>query len=204
MLSIGGGVGSYSLSSKEDAKNVSLYLWNNFLGGQSSTRPLGKAKLDGIDFDIEQSALYWDDLASYLNEYNKFNKMVYLSAAPQCPYPDAHLGNALNTGLFDYVWVQFYNNPQCEYLNSNTSDLLTSWAKWTTSVKAKLFFVGLPAAPQAAGSGFIRADKLTSQVLPEVKMSRKYGGVMLWSKYWDDQDGYSTAIVSSVKLSSVK
>ncbi|KAF7133321.1 hypothetical protein RHSIM_Rhsim09G0203000 [Rhododendron simsii] len=195
LLSLGGAIGNYSLVSQADAKNVSLYLWNNFLGGKSSTRPLGKAKLDGIDFDIEQSSANWNYLARYLNRYNKFKKKVYLSAAPQCPYPDAHLGNALETGLFDYVWVQFYNNPSCEYLNSNTTDLLTSWANWTESVKAKLIFMGLPAAP---GSGFIPANVLTSQVLPKIKKAKKYGGVMLWNKYLDDQNGYSTAILSSV------
>jgi len=30
----------------------------------------------------------------------------YITAAPQCPFPDAWLGNALTTGLFDFVWVQ--------------------------------------------------------------------------------------------------
>ena len=53
MLSIGGGVGNYSLASQADAKNVTDYLWNNFLGGQSPSRPLGDAVLDGIDFVIE-------------------------------------------------------------------------------------------------------------------------------------------------------
>lgn len=33
ILSIGGGAGSYYLTSKEDAGQVATYLWNNFLGG---------------------------------------------------------------------------------------------------------------------------------------------------------------------------
>lgn len=41
LLSIGGGIRSYSLASSMDAKNVADYLWNNFLGGQSPSRPLG-------------------------------------------------------------------------------------------------------------------------------------------------------------------
>ncbi|KAK9162726.1 hypothetical protein Syun_003628 [Stephania yunnanensis] len=32
-----------------------------------------------------------------------------------------------------------------------------------------------------------RDDDLTSKVLPLIKRSGKYGGVMLWSKYYDDQ-----------------
>ncbi|KAH9731732.1 hypothetical protein KPL70_010280 [Citrus sinensis] len=53
MLSIEGGAGNYYLSFSEDARQVADYLWNNFLGGQSSSRPLGNAVLDGIDFGIE-------------------------------------------------------------------------------------------------------------------------------------------------------
>ncbi|KAH7839979.1 hypothetical protein Vadar_010934 [Vaccinium darrowii] len=171
MLSLGGLVGNYFLTSKADAKNVSRYLWNNLLSGKSSNRPLGDAVLDGIDFYIEQgSSLYWDDLARYLHHFSR---------------------------------KKFYNNP-CQ---SNTTSLLNSWAIWVKSVKARLFFVGLVALPLPPGpnagtdvtpSGFIPANVLESQVLPVVKSSKKYGGVMLWNAFWDVQDGYSTTILSSV------
>ncbi|KAL6994617.1 chitinase [Sarracenia purpurea var. burkii] len=198
-LSLGGGAGSYYLASEDDAKSVATYIWNNFLGGSSPSRPLGDAVLDGVDFDIEGGTTnYWDSLARYLSEYSNPGKKVYLTAAPQCPFPDAYLRDALNTGLFDYVWVQFYNNPPCQYTSGNTQNLLDSWTQWTTSVNAGSIFLGLPAAPQAAGSGFIPVDVLTSQILPEIKKSAKYGGVMLWLKYYDDQTGYSSAIKGSV------
>ncbi|GAB4858706.1 hypothetical protein Ancab_010179 [Ancistrocladus abbreviatus] len=104
LLSLGGASGSYGLSSTDDANQVANYLWNNYLGGQSDSRPLGDAVLDGIDFDIEQGTdQYWGDLA---NALKGFGQNVYLSAAPQCPYRDAHLDTAIATGLFDYVWVQ--------------------------------------------------------------------------------------------------
>ena len=195
LLSLGGSVGSYSLSSADDAKQVANYLWNNYLGGRSNSRPLGDAALDGIDFDIEQgSGQYYNDLARALNGFSQ-QKRVYLAAAPQCPFPDAHLDTAIQTGLFDYVWVQFYNNPQCQY-TGNANNLLNSWKKWTT-VQAKQVFLGLPAAPAAAPSGgFIPADVLKSQVLPVIKSSPKYGGVMLWNKRYDN--GYSSSIKSAV------
>jgi chitinase len=126
MLSIGGAAGSYYLASSEDARQVAVYLWNNFLGGNSSSRPLGPAVLDGVDFDIEGGTnLYWDDLARYLSAYSKKGKRVHLTAAPQCPFPDAWVGNALKTGLFDYVWVQFYNNPPCQYASGGSPILRT-------------------------------------------------------------------------------
>ena len=66
MLSLGGAIGNYSIGSREDAKMVADYLWNNFLGGKLSARPLGDAVLDGIDFNIELgSPQHWDDLVRY-------------------------------------------------------------------------------------------------------------------------------------------
>ncbi|XP_072999089.1 acidic endochitinase-like [Typha latifolia] len=198
LLSIGGGAGSYYLTSSEDARQVAVYLWNNFLGGSSPSRPLGAAVLDGIDFDIEGGTnQHWDELARYLKSYNKPGREVDLSAAPQCPFPDAWIGGALSTGLFDYVWVQFYNNPPCQYAQGDIADLDDAWKQWI-SIPAKNIFLDLPAAPQAAGSGFIPAGDLTSQVLPVIKDAQKYGGIMLWSKYYDDLTGYSSAVKAHV------
>nr|AAO47731.1 acidic class III chitinase [Rehmannia glutinosa] len=195
MLSIGGGAGSYYLSSSQDAKQVATYLFNNFLSGKSSPRPLGDAILDGIDLDIEGGTdLYWDDLARYLSNYGKRGRKVYLTAAPQCPFPDYYIGNALQTGLFDYVWVQFYNNPPCQY-SSGMDSFEKAWKDWN-SIPAGEIFLGLPASAQAAGTGFVPAGDLTSQVLPAIKGSAKYGGVMLWDKYHDT--GYSSSIKKDV------
>ncbi|KAJ4787630.1 Acidic endochitinase [Rhynchospora pubera] len=89
------------------AQSVADYLWNNYLGGSSSSRPLGSAVLDGIDFDIEGgSSDYYGDLANFLSQYSSQGNKVYLTAAPQCPFPDTYVGPALQTGLFDYVWIQ--------------------------------------------------------------------------------------------------
>ncbi|KAE8815226.1 Acidic endochitinase [Hordeum vulgare] len=201
MLSIGGGAGGYTLNSEQDAADLARYIWDGFLGGSSPKRPLGAAVLDGVDFDIEGgNPDYYGALAAHLKSYGGKGggKEVYLSAAPQCPFPDQWVGKALETGLFDYVWVQFYNNPPCQYVQGDTANLMDSWKQWTSGVHAKYIFLGLPAAPAAAGSGFIPAASLESQVLPALKGSSKYGGVMLWSKFYDDQDGYSSAIKKAV------
>ncbi|KAK1565337.1 hypothetical protein Q3G72_024323 [Acer saccharum] len=162
------------------------------------SRPLGDAVLDGIDFDIEVgSDQHWDELARALSEFSQ-QKKVYLSAAPQCPFPDARLSGALGTGLFDYVWVQFYNNPManCQY-SGNADNLKSSWNQWTSSLSSGQVFLGLPAAPEAApGGGFIQPDALASEVLPTIKNSPNYGGVMLWSRQYDQS--YSSTIKPNV------
>ncbi|KAJ1429523.1 Glycoside hydrolase family 18, catalytic domain [Sesbania bispinosa] len=139
------------------------------------------------------SSQHWDELAKAISDHGK-QKKIYLSAAPQCPIPDKWLSSAIQTGLFDYIWVQFYNNPPCQY-NGNADNLKSYWNKWTGTAAGKVY-LGLPAAPGAAGSGYIPPDVLNSQVLPSIKNSLRYGGVMLWSKFYDQ--GYSSAIKAQV------
>lgn len=196
LLSLGGYIGNYMLSSADDARQVANYLWNNFLGGQSDSRPLGDAILDGIDFDIEiGSGMFWDELARALSVFSSQRK-VYLSAAPQCPIPDALLDTAIKTGLFDYVWIQFYNNPGCQY-TTNADNLLKTWNQWISSAQSNQIFLGLPASPDAS-PGYIPPDVLISQVLPAIRQSPKYGGIMLWNKFFDN--GYSSAIKGSISI----
>ncbi|KAK1399478.1 Chitinase [Heracleum sosnowskyi] len=199
LLSLGGGSNTAtSMSSPDDARQVATYLYNNFLGGQSASRPFGSAILDGIDFDIEQgSSLYYDDLARALSGFSTPQRKVYLSAAPQCPIPDAKLNTAIQTGLFDYVWIQFYNNRQCHYTGTATN-LLARWRQWAAATpSSSQIFLGLPAASAAAPSGgYISPSALISEVLPSIKTTPSYGGVMLWNKLFDTS--FSSAIKNSI------
>ena len=209
LLSLGGGAGTYDLTDASDATNVADYLWNYYLGGNPSggagDRPLGSAGLDGIDLDIEQGSgiAFYGALLQALKNYDSG---LVLSAAPQCPFPDAHLGpdtpgSAVDSGLLDYVWVQFYNNPQCQYSSSSgdTSALLSSWNQWSSSLPSGSLLMGLPASSDAAPSGgFIPSDTLISSVLPQIKTSSNYGGVMLYSRYYDGISGYGSSIKSSL------
>ncbi|TVT99388.1 hypothetical protein EJB05_55276, partial [Eragrostis curvula] len=197
LLSIGGGGQNYSLSSASDAHSTARYLWDTFLGGNlARSRPLGSAVLDGIDFDIASGSMYYDELAKNLTSLYRggdtANRTYLLTAAPQCPFPDASLGAALGAGLFDHVWVQFFNNAPCQYAAGDASNLKSSWEQWTRAFPSASVFLGLPASPDAApGGGFIDADAMASQVLPVVKGAANYGGIMLWSRYYDKATGYS-------------
>ncbi|KAG7994582.1 hypothetical protein I3843_01G065000 [Carya illinoinensis] len=126
-------------------------------------------------------------------------KKVYLTAPPLCPFPNIWMKGALQTGLFDYVWVQFYNSKNVSIpVPDHIGKLVHAWKQWTSNIPETEIFLGLPAAPEAAASGFIPAAVLTSKVLPAIKTSAKCWGVMLWSTYYDDQTGYSSSIRSHV------
>ncbi|KAK2650165.1 hypothetical protein Ddye_017654, partial [Dipteronia dyeriana] len=62
----------------------------------------------------------------------------------------------------------------------------SNWNQWTSSLSLGQVFLVLPATPEASPSGgFIQPDALASEVLPTIKDSPKYGGVMLWSRQYD-------------------
>ncbi|GAB4858386.1 hypothetical protein Ancab_009857 [Ancistrocladus abbreviatus] len=147
---------------------------------------------------IHQHSQTWSGIQKarrrLFSSYSSTTRKVYLSAALQCKFPDANLSGTISTGLFDYVWVQFYNN-YCEYANGSAHQLLSCWTQWIT-VDANQVFLGIPTATGAAGGGYISSDVLIAQVLPTVKESSKYGGVMLWNRHFDR--GHSTAIKSDV------
>ncbi|RYR40800.1 hypothetical protein Ahy_A09g046547 isoform D [Arachis hypogaea] len=192
MLSIGGVSSTYQLTSSKDAKNVSDYLWNNFLGGNSSSRPLGDAVLDGIEFNPGDNgySIYWMDLARYLKSNSTQN--VSIGAAPQCPLVSAE-NSTFSSGYFDYLSVQFYNNPPCNFVSGNTSGFINAWHQWS-NLKVKKIFLGLPASSDEAVSGYIPPNLLNSQVLPIIRNSSNYGGIMLWDRYSDVKSRYSDSI----------
>ena len=170
-------------------------MWDHFLGGQSYCRPLGDAVLDGIDFYIEEgSADHWEELAKTLSGYDKLrnNKKVYLTAAPGCYFPDPYLGEALNDVVFDYVWPKFYDDSRCEYVY-NADNIKRYFTNWTT-IPAHEIFVGLPAAEEAADSGYVDPSEVINEEFPDIEFHEKYGGVMLWNRYYDELTGYSAAI----------
>ncbi|KAG6786825.1 hypothetical protein POTOM_008442 [Populus tomentosa] len=124
------------------------------------------------------------------SSYSKKGHRVHPTAAPRCPFPDAWVGNALKTGLFDYVWVQFYNNPPCQYASGEVTNLQDAWKQRTSAIPASKIFLGLPASPEAAGSGFIPVPDLTLRTLPDVKMkSLKFAGLSITYSVKDHSSG---------------
>lgn len=130
------------------------------------------------------------------------SKKFYLSAAPQCPYPDWYNQDILNNVALDFVNVQFYNN-YCgvnSYVAGQTTQNNFNFAQWDTYAKGSKnpsvkILLGVPAAQRAAGSGYLPA----SQLAPVIRYSAgfsSFGGVMMWDA--------SQAFTNSGFLSAVK
>jgi chitinase len=66
-------------------------------------------------------------------------------------------------------------------------------------VNAGSFYLGLPASNDAAPSGgYIPPGDLTGKVIPDISGIGRYGGIMLWSCYYDVQNNYSGQVKGSV------
>ncbi|KAL0072200.1 Chitinase 2 [Marasmius tenuissimus] len=108
----------------------------------------------------------------------------YVTAAPQCIFPDGALGGVLNSAQFDAVYVQFYNNPcgLTHYGEPNNWNfgIWDQWARTTSPNKNVKIYIGAPASSTAAGSGYVDPSTIASIATTMRKSFPSFGGVMLW------------------------
>ena len=201
-ISIGGFGGAYSLPTNASALALFDHLWNTYFGGSlnddTRRRPFGDAWLDGVDMFLDHAtpAEHYSTLALELAKHNiraGDGKLLHLTATPRCGFPDARVKEALDTGIFERVHVRFYDDPDCAAGFS-----AAEWRKWTAAYPFTKFYVGLPASPQAARSGFTEPGALRRTVLPVAQTAANYGGVMVWDRYFDKRSNYSGSIKSWV------
>ncbi|KAG6828613.1 hypothetical protein H0H92_007308 [Tricholoma furcatifolium] len=199
-LSLGGATSQVGFTSDAQAEEFGESIWNMFLGGgmsriplsygshskastESAIRPLGSVALDGIDLDIESgSSAHYAALVNKIRSLAQgADKRYYITAAPQCPFPDAYIGTALNEVNFDAVFVQFYNN-YCEVSIPSEFNFATwdTWAKTQSPNSDIKVYLGAPGSPSAAGSGYVDIDTLSTIVQEAQSQYSSFGGVMLW------------------------
>ncbi|PFH56341.1 hypothetical protein XA68_16701 [Ophiocordyceps unilateralis] len=142
--------------------------------------------VDGFDFDIE--AMF--DNEPYIAMIDKFRALdskILITGAPQCPTNPQYfqMQGMIQKAAFDALFIQFYNNPVCDAIANNAAgdqfnldDWVRTLAQSEKSKDAKLF-VGLPASPSAAGSGYIGPAEVKKLVCKH-KDTKNFGGISLW------------------------
>lgn len=80
----------------------------------------------------------------------------------------------------DFVFVQFYNNGDC---NVGASGFVDSFKAWSSDLSAKgtgpKLYIGAPGCTACAGSGYVDPTNMAG-VVASVKDVSNLGGVMLW------------------------
>lgn len=182
-LSLGGAVGSYGFTSDAGGATLADSLWETFGGGSAAERPFGDAIVDGYDLDIEnQQQQGYVGLVKRLREHFATAPATkyYISATPQCPFPDASVGEALAGADIDFAYVQFYNN-YCGVNNPGqfNFDTWDNFAKTISPNKNIKVYLGVPASRTAASTGYIDGATL-KQFVDKVKDYSSFGGIMMW------------------------
>lgn len=195
LLSVGGATYTEGgFSSSAAAVTAANNIWAIF-GPQTSSsvpRPFGKSVIDGFDFDFESTVQNMVPFANQLRSLmdassSSTGKKYYLTAAPQCPYPDAADGPMLAGAVsFDAIFVQFYNNycgvqsytPGTSNQNNFNFATWDNWAKTVSLNKNVKVFLGVP-GNTGAGAGYQSASAL-APIISYSKSFSSFGGVMIW------------------------
>jgi chitinase len=199
LLSMGGASGAYGFTSDGEAETFAQTVWDMFLGGDGAIRPFGDQSLDGVDLDIEGGgpagyAAFARRLRSIMDEAGG---AWLITAAPQCPFPDAHLGPAPGSALgdaadaFDYLFVQFYNNFCSGSSGAPFQETFAQWSQLAASGGPRIL-VGLPATPEAAPAGGYVAPDALPALIDSVADDPAFAGVMLWDVSFDRNSGDPT------------
>ncbi|KKY22805.1 putative glycoside hydrolase family 18 protein [Phaeomoniella chlamydospora] len=223
LLSIGGASSSVTIPSQTASLEYAASLWRLFGEGtgNETIRPFGSVVLDGFDMDNESSdSSNYETFISALRTYaSNATKPMYLSAAPQCPRPDANIPLASMQSSLDFIWVQFYNNPSCG-LKAGTAflDSVTAWSddinsttaaadgesftKIDNGVSSPRLYIGAPAFYEAGKDAYTPAADL-ADLFDEVRDLglANLGGGMLWNAEWgeENKDSQGRSYVSVFK-----
>lgn len=198
LLSIGGDSDKYGgWATVAEAQAFGDRVWDMFGKGWSYYRPFGKAIVDGFDLDLERGpSTGYEHFAFRLRKLMDADKKAtgkqwFLTAAPQCPLPDAIMDVALTKVSFDALFVQFYNNPNCaasqwvkakdQSTNSGFNfGMWDTWAKTKSLNKNVKIFLTLPMHTSAAGSGYVSKDQAVKIVQDLAPRFSSFAGVAAW------------------------
>ncbi|KAK3934851.1 glycoside hydrolase family 18 protein [Diplogelasinospora grovesii] len=211
LLSVGGATYSEGgFSSAAEAQQWANTLWAMFgpvQSGSSVNRPFGNAVVDGFDFDFESTVQNMAPFAAQMraNMDAATGKQYFLSAAPQCPYPDAADNDMLVAVPFDIVWVQFYNNycgvssfvPGAATQNNFNFGTWDNWAKTVSKNPNVKVMLGIP-GNTGGGAGYVSGSQLAS-VISYSQQYSSFGGVMMWdmSQVWANS-GFLSQVASDL------
>ncbi|WP_196891771.1 glycosyl hydrolase family 18 protein [Aureivirga marina] len=151
--------------------------------------------LDGIDIDFEDTSAFKNtatyngrqfliDLTLELKKRLPYN--MEIAHAPQPPYfrkgteIDGYVAVMEKAGhAIDFVNVQYYNNTPW---SSNPEKIIETYSEFNdlAGMSAEKHVLGFPVTEKDAGSGYLLASTIVSEIVYPLKESFGIGGVMNW------------------------
>ncbi|SFD81137.1 Chitinase [Actinopolyspora alba] len=207
VMSIGGAKGSLDLSTEQRV--------TNFV--DSMTTIIENYGLDGLDIDLEHSFDTAGMTSAARQLRNHFGPDFMLTMAPQTLYvqPGGSYMQLIDnlSDIITTVHTQYYNSGSMlgcdqQVYSQGSVDFITAQACiLLDKLSADQIALGLPAAPSAAGSGYVQPSVVTDaldclasttncgQFVPG-QPHPSISGVMTWSINWDVSNGttFSTTV----------
>jgi len=193
-------------SESELAKSISNFVVKNNLDGvdidfEDTGAFTGTANYNGVDFLVNLTNALREELPS---------PQFLITHAPQPPY--LQLGSGMDGyvsvmkevgGEIDWLNVQFYNNPPW---SSNPQQIISSYEQFSKlpGLSPEKLLVGLPVAPNDAGSGYIPVNEIVTEIIDPIQEKGILGGMMNW-QYSSDVNGvWATTIGASLNVLTEK
>lgn len=97
----------------------------------------------------------------------------------------------------DYVWVQFYNNGDCDVAKSDFIDAVQSWSDGIGNAK---LFIGAVASAADGDEGYVSSSKMVSALEQVENLGlSNFGGAMLWeAQLAVKNDNYQKAVAAAL------
>jgi chitinase len=175
-------------------------MWDLYLGGNGPVRPFSGQTVDGVNVEASfaSSPGYVRFIARLRQLMNASGQPYYLTATPQCEYPDPlgpGMGTVIgeNAGALDALFVEFFFDTACLYSASNPAGFvqrLQSWATLLHDGRPKIV-VGLPLQPTQAG--YVDRPSLPGLV-HTAAASPAFGGLLLRDESYDQNSADSSGM----------
>ncbi|KAK4169195.1 glycoside hydrolase superfamily, partial [Cladorrhinum sp. PSN259] len=199
LLSIGGATSNLVLRNDAHAIAFANTLWALFGPTgyvPNGLRPFGQAVVDGFDLDKNdgQPAFFGTFATALRASFGvDLTKDYFLSAAPQCIYPDPSVPQNYLSQC-NFVWPQFFNNLACEVGSAGFLDSVFQWSRTlgdgivpmrdSSAFRTRLL-IGIPGWLQAAPLTFVklggvRGVQLLATQLRQLTGLVNLGGLMIW------------------------
>lgn len=138
-------------------------------------------RLDNEDHSTAYYSTFIYALRSIINQYTA--RPYYISAAPQCPRPDASIPlNGMQA--VDFIFLQFYNNGQCNIGKDGFIRSLIAWShdlSVNNNTTGPKLYIGAPACASCAGAGYLDPNTMRSVIKSARQANvQNLAGVALW------------------------
>jgi chitinase len=175
-------------------------MWDLYLGGNGPLRPFAGQTVDGVNVEASFASSPGSvQFVAHLRQLmNGSGNPYYLTATPQCDFPDPlgpGMGKVIdeNAVALDALFVEFFFDTDCLYSASNPAGFVQKLQSWATLLRdgRPKIVVGLRLEPTQAG--YVDRPSLP-MLVRTAAASAAFGGLLLRDESYDQNSTDSSGM----------